>query len=259
MKFLRSLGQRGRPRRLGDADEEWREAHWAPPASEADSHRFVALQPIFDRRRKVFGYEALSRSKWENRFTDDPDTATQTMIDDWLLRGLDELTAGSRTFINCTFGALTEGSLKLLPTRVVLELLETVEPSPEVVSACRKMKAMGYQIALDDFQLAKKMDVLLPLADYVKVDFRLTDSGQRSAIVRRVKGLATIPVAEKIETEEEFDAAVAEGFRLFQGYSLATPVLYSRRRIRPLDGNHLRETRQPAFGYGKNPGLGSET
>jgi c-di-GMP-related signal transduction protein len=248
MKFFRSLRQRGRTRRLGDAHEEWREARWAPAASEAASHRFVALQPIFDRRRKVFAYEALSRSKWENRFSGDPDTATQTMIDDWLLHGLDELTVGARTFINCTFAALTGGSLTLLPTRTVLELVETVEPSPEVVSACRKMKALGYQIALDDFQLAKKMDVLLPLADYVKVDFRLTDSGQRSAIVRRVKGLATIPVAEKIETEEEFDAAVAEGFRLFQGYCLGAPVLFSKKRISPLDANRLRETRLPAFG-----------
>jgi c-di-GMP-related signal transduction protein len=248
MKFFRSLGQRGRTRRLGDAHEEWRVAHWAPAASEAGSHRFVALQPIFDRRRKVFGYEALSRSKWENRFAGDPETATQTMIDDWLLHGLDELTAGARTFINCTFQALTSGSLTLLPTRIVLELLETVEPSPEVVSTCRKMKVLGYQIALDDFQLAKKMDVLLALADYVKVDFRLTNSEQRRAIVRRVKGLATIPVAEKIETKEEFDTAVAEGFRLFQGYSLAAPVLFSKKRILPLDANHQRETRLPAFG-----------
>jgi c-di-GMP-related signal transduction protein len=248
MKFFRSLGQRGRTRRLGDAHEEWRVAHWAPAASEAGSHRFVALQPIFDRRRKVFGYEALSRSKWENRFAGDPETATQTMIDDWLLHGLDELTAGARTFINCTFQALTSGSLTLLPTRIVLELLETVEPSAEVVSTCRKMKALGYQIALDDFQLAKKMDVLLALADYVKVDFRLTGSEQRRAIVRRVKGLATIPVAEKIETGEEFDTAVAEGFRLFQGYSLAAPVLFSKKRILPLDANHQRETRLPAFG-----------
>jgi c-di-GMP-related signal transduction protein len=248
MKLFRSLRQRARKRRLGDIHEEWVEAHWAPAASEAGNHRFVALQPILDRRRKVFGYEALSRSKWENRFTGDPDTATRTMIDDWLLHGLDELTGGSRTFINCTFEALTGGSFTLLPTRAVLELLETVEPSPEVVSACRKMKALGYQIALDDFQLSRKMDVLLALADYVKVDFRLTDSDKRRAIVGRLKGLATIPVAEKIETEEEFETAVAEGFRLFQGYSLGAPVLFSNRRIPPLDINHLRETRLPAFG-----------
>ena len=107
MKLFRSLRQRRRTRRLGDAHEEWRVAHWAPAASEAGNHRFVALQPIFDRRRKLFGYETLSRGKWENRFAGDPDTATQTMIDDWLLHGLDELTAGSRTFINCTFQALT--------------------------------------------------------------------------------------------------------------------------------------------------------
>jgi EAL and modified HD-GYP domain-containing signal transduction protein len=248
MKWFRSLRQRGRTRRLGDIHEEWVEAHWAPAASDAGNHRFVALQPIFDRRRKVFGYEALSRSKWENRFTGDPDTATRTMIDDWLIHGLDELTRGSRTFINCSFEALAGGAFTLLPTRIVLELLENVEPSPEVVSACRKMKTRGYQISLDDFQLSRKMEILLALADYVKVDFRLTDSDKRRAIVRRVKGLATIPVAEKIETEEEFETAVAEGFRLFQGYSLGAPVLFSKRRFPSLDANHLRETRMPVFG-----------
>jgi EAL and modified HD-GYP domain-containing signal transduction protein len=252
MKWFRSLRQRGRTRRLGDIHEEWVEAHWAPAASDAGNHRFVALQPIFDRRRKVFGYEALSRSKWENRFTGDPDTATRTMIDDWLLHGLDELTRGSRTFINCSFEALAGGAFTLLPTRIVLELLENVEPSPEVVSACRKMKTRGYQISLDDFQLSRKMEILLALADYVKVDFRLTDSDKRRAIVRRVKGLATIPVAEKIETEEEFETAVAEGFRLFQGYSLGAPVLFSKRRFPSLDANHLRETRMPVFGGGSN-------
>ena len=69
MKLFRSLRQRGRKRRLGDAHDGWTGAQWAPPACEAGYHRFVALQPIFDRRRKLFGYEALSRSKWENRFT----------------------------------------------------------------------------------------------------------------------------------------------------------------------------------------------
>jgi hypothetical protein len=108
-------------------------------------------------------------------------------------------------------------------------------------------------IALDDIELSKKMNVLLARADYVKVDFRPTDSHERRAIVRRVQGLATIPVAEKIQSDEEFDTAVGEGFRLFQGYSLGAPVLFSRRRIPPLDANDMRETRAPASGWGKEP------
>jgi EAL and modified HD-GYP domain-containing signal transduction protein len=244
LKFFRSARQRRIARRLGDAYGEWRESHWAPAGSEAGNHHFVALQPIFDHRRKIFGYEALSRSRWENWFTGDPDTATRTMIDDWLLHGLEELTRGSRTFINCTGEALTGGSLTLLRTGTVLELLEDVEPSLEVVSACRKMKALGYQIALDDFQVSEKTEVLLALADYVKVDFRLSDSQKRREVVRRVKG-STIPVAEKIESEEEFDAALAEGFQLFQGYSLA-PLFSFPSGEYPLF--HLRETRAPSFG-----------
>ena len=52
------------------------------------------------------------------------------MIDDWMLHGLDELTGGSRTFINCTFEALTGGSFTLLLTRSVLEFLETRRAQP---------------------------------------------------------------------------------------------------------------------------------
>jgi c-di-GMP-related signal transduction protein len=224
---------RSKSRRLGDMYGEWTVAQWAPSASEASHHRFVTLQPIFDRRGKIFGYQALSRSKWEYRFSGEPDTASQTMVDDYLLYGLDELTRGSRTFVNCTTEALLRGSLELLPTRTVLELLETVEPRAEVVSAWRKMKALGYQIALDDFQLSEKTNVLLVLADYVKVDFRVCDSKNRNEILRRLKGLATIPVAAKIETVEEFDTALAEGFQLFQGYRLGMPVVFSKRIIPP--------------------------
>jgi EAL and modified HD-GYP domain-containing signal transduction protein len=242
------MRRRGTSRRLGDIYGEWNEAQWAPAASEAGNYRFVALQPIFDRRKKIFGYEALSRIKWENRFTGDPSTATQTMIDDWLVHGLHELTRSRRTFINLTTEAVIGELWTLLPTCTTLELLETVEPTMEVVSACRKMKSLGYQIALDDFQLSEKMNVLLGLADYVKVDFRVLDSEKRREIVSRVKGLGTVPVAEKIETRDEFDVAVAEGFQLFQGHSLGRPVLFSKRRISPLEAGSLRETRMTVLG-----------
>ena len=57
-KCFRSLGRRGRARRLGNAHEELRNA-WPPPASEAGSHRLVALAaaqtllPILRNQSKV--------------------------------------------------------------------------------------------------------------------------------------------------------------------------------------------------------------
>jgi c-di-GMP-related signal transduction protein len=204
---------------------------WAPSGSDASDHCFLALQPIFNRRKKIFGYEALSRSGWDNRFTGDSDAATKMMVGDWMFHGLDELTRGRRTFLNCTREALVRGLLTLLPRSTVLELLETVEPDKEVLAACRRMKALGYQIALDDFQYCEKMEGLIALADYVKVDFRLSCKEDRREIIRGLKRNGTTLVAEKIETNEEFEMALGEGFLLFQGYYLGRPKIFSKRKL----------------------------
>jgi c-di-GMP-related signal transduction protein len=207
---------------------------WPPSGSGACHRRFLALQPIFNRRREIFGYEALSRSGWDNRFTGDSDAATKMMIRDWMSHGLDELTGGCPTFLNCTREALVGGLLILLPPSTVLELLETVEPDKEVLAACHKMKAMGYKIALDDFRHCEKMEGLIALADYIKVDFRLSCKEERSEIIRCLKRTTATLVAEKIETIEEFEMALGEGFRLFQGYYLGRPTVFSKRKVFPL-------------------------
>src|SRR5260370_13224556 len=96
---------------------------WAPSGSDACDHRFLALQPIFNRRRKIFGYEALSRSGWDNQFTGDSDAATKMMVGDWMFHGLDELTAGRRTLLDFPLEALVQGLLTLLPPSTLLKLL----------------------------------------------------------------------------------------------------------------------------------------
>ena len=210
-----------------------------PSDSGACYHHFLALQPIFNRRKKIFGYEALSRSGWDNRFTGDSDAATKMMIRDWMFHGLDELSGGCRTFLNCTREALVGGLLTLLPSSTVLELLETVEPDNEVLTVCRKMKSLGYQIALDDFRHCEKMEGLIALADYIKVDFRLSCKEERREIIRRLKRNTATLVAEKIETNEEFEMALEEGFRLFQGYYLARPKIFSKRKLPPNTMDHF--------------------
>lgn len=192
------------------------------------SSRFLALQPIFDRGREIFGYEALARSGWDNQFTGDSDTATRLMIGDRILHRFEELTRGHRIFVNCTREALVRGLLTRLPPSTVLELLETVESDNEVLVACRRMKALGYQIALDDFQQSEKTNGLLALADYVKVDFRLSCKEERGEIIRCLERNTMTLVAEKIETSEELESAFEEGFQLFQGYYLGRPKIFSK-------------------------------
>jgi EAL and modified HD-GYP domain-containing signal transduction protein len=202
-----------------------------PAATKAgDCWHFMARQPILEPDGNVFGYELLSRSGWENRFIGDSDAATLRMISDGALHGIESLTRGRRAFVNCTRQSLVEGLASLLPRHTVLEILETVSPDAEVIQSCKELKEFGYQIALDDFQLAPSMEPLLDIADFVKVDFRLSGPEERSRILRRLRSCQATPIAEKIETAEEYRIAQAEGFRLFQGYFFCHPLVFRVKR-----------------------------
>ena len=218
---------------LNDILGDWMEAQWAPPRADAFNRHYVALQPIFNRRGKIFGYETLARSGWNNRFDGDSDAATRMMVENWTRHRLDRVTEGLPVFLNCTREALVDGILTQLPRTTVLELLETIVPDDEILSACRKMKALGFKIALDDFQFSERMRDFIDLADYIKVDFRISDKEERKEIFRRLRKRRVILIAEKIETIEEFESAIEEGFQLFQGYYLGYPRVYSKRKFPP--------------------------
>ena len=217
-------------------EEEWTETHLDPAASflDPDQYRFLARQAIFDQMGELYGYELLFRSGSNNHFTGNTETATQTIVENWLLHGFERWMGLFPFFLNCTGEALTKGLATLLPEkRTVLELLETVEPSEEVVNSCKRLKRIGYSIALDDFQFSSKMEPLVELADYVKIDFRLSRK-QRRKTLHQLEGSRAKLVAEKVETEEELKIALDEGFDLFQGYFLARPDIFSKRKT-PVD------------------------
>jgi c-di-GMP phosphodiesterase len=56
----------------------------------------------------------------------------------------------------------------------VAEILESVEPEDRVIAACKRLKAAGYLIALDDFAPNDPRIPLVEFADIIKVDVRAT-------------------------------------------------------------------------------------
>jgi EAL and modified HD-GYP domain-containing signal transduction protein len=204
----------------------------AAPAEMAGGLRYVARQPILDLRGGVHGYELLFRAAPEAAFRGDGDLATRTMLDNTVMFGLEKLTGGLPAFVNCTREALTEDLVHVLPPgRTVLEILETLEPTPDLVDACRKLKSAGFRLALDDFIWHEKFAPLVELADYIKVDFSLTGAAERKLLLQRLRGLSVALLAEKVETQEEYKQACAEGFTLFQGYYFCRPTLLENRKV----------------------------
>ncbi|HXY24586.1 MAG TPA: HDOD domain-containing protein [Candidatus Acidoferrum sp.] len=194
--------------------------------------RFIARQPIFDERLKVFAYELLFRAGPQNVFQPRKDASSSVIVDSSTLFDLQTLTGHARAFINVDEAALLRGAPHLLPPqRVVIEILETVNPTPEVVQACADLCAAGYTLALDDFSGDSKWDPLLPYVKFLKVDMRASDPEKCRELAHRFRSNGIHLLAEKVETQADMNCARTLGFTYFQGFFFCKPTMVEGRDI----------------------------
>ena len=195
---------------------------------------FLARQPILDRNNKLFGYELLFRDSAKNIYTsEDGDKATIGVIKNSFINiGIDKVVGGKQAFINFTENILKSDIFNVLPPKsVIVEILEDIEPTEEILQLCKKLKNLGYIIALDDFVYSNKYRKLIELADIIKVDFKLTKGYERKKVIDQVNSPGIKFLAEKVETMEEFNEAVSFGYSYFQGYYFSKPSIISGKRI----------------------------
>ena len=204
---------------------------------EGTKNIYVARQPIFRRTTKVFGYELLFRSGYEN-FADPEmkgETSTsKVMVNSFLVFGLRRLTEGKRAFINFNDQMLISQYPALLPREdIVVEILEDVVVTPELISSCRQLANLGYMLALDDFVYKPELDPLLKIARIVKFDIRAMSMAELARDVEKVAPFGVKLLAEKVETKEEFAATREMGFNFFQGYFFCKPEIIVGREVPP--------------------------
>ena len=196
---------------------------------------FIGRQAILDQQKKVYAYEILFRSGLKNAFDPnlDGNIATQSvMVNAMLDFGMNKLVSDKRAFINFTEQNLLSRAPKLLPSEnVVVEILETVQPTPEILEVVQELKHAGYKIALDDFVLMPGYEPLIEMADIIKVDFRITSDPEERKKLREILPKHVRLLAEKIETEEEFQQALEYGYVLFQGYFFCKPADLHQKRL----------------------------
>lgn len=194
---------------------------------------FIARQPVFDRHMRLWGHELLFRDSGEARTAriDDPDRATASVIADGFALALEAMLPGQFMLVNMPQGLLEEGYITALPAETCIpEVLETVTPTPEVLSTLRALKARGYTLALDDFVGQPGYEALLDIADIIKVDVLAAGPESLPALARDLHRRGARLLAEKVEDHRMFVLCSELGFELFQGYFFARPEIVPGRK-----------------------------
>lgn len=197
---------------------------------------FIGRQAIFDKQLNIFAYELLSRNNSQlNEATIDKSNAshatTIVMLNALTEIGLQQIVGIHPAFINLTYDYLIGKSLiPDLHNQFVLEILEDVEVTNELVIAVKKLSDNGYTIALDDFIYRDELRPLIEIADIIKIDVLQLNEQSIREHVQKLKSFNVRLLAEKVETQENYELCKELGFDYFQGYFFCEPKIVESHR-----------------------------
>ena len=195
---------------------------------------FVGRQPILGPNLNTIGYEVLYRNceVGEAIFTDESVATATVLLNTYLDIGLEHVVGSHLAFLNIPKQFLLERYCEALPkNRVVLEILENIEPTPEVLEALHSLSKQGYTIALDDFVYNDRLKPFLEIADIVKIDVLGKSKEQLQQELAPLQNSRFCLLAEKVETKEMYELCKTLGFAYFQGYFFFRPDIIHGRGI----------------------------
>jgi len=194
----------------------------------------IGRQPILNRSETIVAYELLFRSTGSTtaEFGDDSQATASVIINTLTGFGLGDILGQHKGFINLGLDLLMDDSLNLLPKElIVIELLETLIVTPELIEHCRILKENGYSFALDDHEYHPRFHELYEIVDIIKIDLIQSPITRLEDMVKNFRCYPLQLLAEKVETREEFQCCFELGFDLFQGYYFAKPSLMEKNRL----------------------------
>jgi EAL and modified HD-GYP domain-containing signal transduction protein len=201
-----------------------------------DDAYLIGRQPILDAQEKITAFELLFRSQRSisSAMFDSPTQASTRVIFNTISSlGIEKLLGDHRGFINVDSELLMSDVIELLPRQQVgLELLESIDITPDVIERCRVLKSLGYQLALDDHVYSQSFEPLYDgLVDIIKIDLFATPLTGLSEIVKQFRRYPVKLLAEKVDSRDVFLCCRSMGIELFQGYFLARPTLIQKKRL----------------------------
>ena len=191
---------------------------------------YVARQPILNINEETIGFELLFRDSLKNSFPHiDPNEATSKIIaQNQLTIGLEQICQNKLAFINFhELSLLNKIPMFLNKETTIIEVLEDVTVSSELIDVCKELYEQGYKLALDDHDFNDKWAELYPYTYIIKVDISQLTTLQITKFSRAVSSSHPhiILLGERVETAKQLDMLKNLGFTLFQGFYYAQPEM----------------------------------
>ncbi|HEV7204832.1 MAG TPA: EAL domain-containing protein [Jatrophihabitans sp.] len=187
---------------------------------QTSSRVLIGRQSVHDRRLSAVGYELLFSA------LDDQagDGTTDNVVRDALNVGWTRLIGDKQLFCSADVELLAGAApLNLLPPGSVVEVGPDGLGDEAVLSACRRLRAQGFTVAVTGLRPDAGAETLLELAAIAKIDPHAIGPDETATLVQRCHQLDVEVLARNVETVHELDDLLDVGVDFFQGYALQQP------------------------------------
>jgi len=198
---------------------------------------YIARQAILDRNRTTIGYELLFRDSPDNKFPEiDQDVASSKLIIQSHLQGdIRSISMGKPAFINFTEKCLVNKYPMMFDKNtIVIELVGHKTPTERLLKIIKFYHEKGYKIALTEYDLDEKWDVLFPYLSIIKVDIEVVNPKRLHKVLDRLRDYDVKLAAEKVETNFQVQALAEVGFNYYQGYFYHEPEVVEGQTLAPI-------------------------
>ena len=193
-------------------------------------YAYIGRQAIYNTVFNVAGYELLYRRNNQVGAATgmDGDEMTKSVLLDAVnVFGIKNLTNGLPAYINFTRNLIMDDFAYLFdPNEIIVEVPAEVFVNEQLANKLSGLQRAGYRLSLNSYSEQNgrlKFDQIINSFDVIRIKTGGKNKLQLKDMLQRLRMCRAQLLAERVETEEEFEMVQSLKFTLFQGYFFERP------------------------------------
>jgi c-di-GMP-related signal transduction protein len=212
---------------------------------------FAAAHPIFNRQLKVYGYDLEFRSGFEAHCNQV--ISEDVVADLWKAMHFEEIVGLARAHVVFPRDLLVQEFPVLFPAdTLIVGVPQNGHEDWDLLNACRRLKEVGYELALVDFGPEHLDSPFLEFVDIAWIDAGRTGPDEQKDVCEALPARGVRTLATNVNSAEAFNDAAGMGYWHFQGDFFRQPVLQADKEIATTKLHYLQllnEVNKPELAY----------
>ena len=199
----------------------------------------IARQPVFDGKRRLWGYALLCVGSTRTSlagFPEEDNVALSVAKSAYI--GLQQIAdRGKKVILNFSEKNILDNLPYALPAALtVVRVTEKTFQRPSVPESLNRLKSDRYLIAVDEFSGGADFEPLYRMADVISIDVFEKSKEVLAAAIAAARLFQASLLAVQVQNPEQMDVCRELGFNLFHGPFFKLPDTIT---IRPLTSNEV--------------------